>query len=386
MPSAKSTFVDQLPAGAPSSAVELAARMQMQLETVAAEVGLLVDGDGANLPRPSGPSSRRALVSFVIPAHDEQATIVELCRRIVAATPEQYDIELLLIDDGSLDQTWNEIAELSSADALESRTAIRGIRMRHNAGKAAALTAGFRTARGDLVFTMDADLQDDPQEIPRFLEAIRNGADVVTGWKRKRYDPWHKVWCSRVFNWMLSKLTRVHLHDHNCGFKCYRGDVVKRLEPHGELHRMMPCLAATHGFRTTEIEVSHSPRRYGRSKYGFERIARGFSDMVTMAFLMRFRQRPAHFFNWVALLYGLTALSLAIGSSAVGLATTKGTAVFLTSLVLLGLAGVTFAAGLVAEMLIRDGRLSRRELPIAETISSRQSRQLAIAAPTTGTD
>ncbi|MEQ8210349.1 MAG: glycosyltransferase family 2 protein [Lacipirellulaceae bacterium] len=352
-------------------------RLHRQMSRLTEDVAHLIEGEVASVDGDSEKTessdeitARRQLISFVIPAHDEQDTIVELCQRISACTPQEHDIEIILIDDGSKDATWSRIEELSEGQQLDSRTLVRGIRMRLNAGKAAGLTAGFRTCRGDLVFTMDADLQDDPTEIPRFIEAIEAGADVVTGWKQKRFDPWHKVWPSRVFNKMLSALTGVKLHDHNCGFKCYRAEVVKRVIPHGELHRMMPCLAATHGFKTVEIAVAHSPRRHGVSKYGFERYARGASDMLTMAFLMRFGQRPAHFFNGFAMLYCVLGVAVAGSGWWIGPMSRLGVTAFLAGGLLLAMGGVGMIAGFVSELMIRDGRLERRELPISETVVS----------------
>ena len=153
---------------------------------------------------------------------------------------------------------------------------VSGICFRRNFGKAAALSAGFNAARGDLVITLDADLQDDPAETPRFLEAMEQGADVVSGWKKVRRDPWHKVWPSRVFNWLVGFLTGVRLHDHNCGFKCYRREIFQEIRLYGELHRFVPVLAAARGWKVSEIVVHHRPRQYGRSKYGAWRFVKGF--------------------------------------------------------------------------------------------------------------
>src|SRR5262249_37284755 len=148
---------------------------------------------------------------------------------------------------------------------------VRGIRLRTNFGKAAALSAGFRAARGDVILTLDADLQDDPAEIPRFLTALAEGHDVVSGWKRVRFDPWHKVWPSWVFNGLVSWLTGVKLHDHNCGMKCSRAEVFREVRLYGELHRFIPVLAAARGFKVSELAIRHRPRRFGRSKYGVRR-------------------------------------------------------------------------------------------------------------------
>jgi len=308
------------------------------------------------------------LLTFVIPAKDEQDTVAELNQRIIAAVPAEYDLEIIWIDDGSSDATWQQIEQLVEEQQQDERSTVRGIRFRHNAGKAAALTAGFRAAQGALVFTMDADLQDDPQEIPRFLEAINNGFDVVSGWKKKRHDPWHKVLPSRVFNYLLSRLTGVHLHDHNCGFKCYRGKVARSIVPHGELHRMMPCLASMHGFRTTEIEVQHHARAHGLSKYGIERFARGFSDMLTMSFLKHFGERPSHFINCVAAANILFAMFLSITALTIGITSAQGCVIGMTALVFGGLATTLFVGGLLAEIAIRDGRMTNRQLPIAEML------------------
>ncbi len=184
------------------------------------------------------------------------------------------------------------------------RSRFAGSRFRQNCGKAAALTAGFRAASGAVIFTLDADLQDDPDEIHRFLEKLGEGFDLVSGWKKVRHDPWHKVLPSRVFNQMLSHFSGVKLHDHNCGFKCYRAEVAKSLTLHGEMHRMVPALSAIGGFKSTEIVVRHHPRVHGVSKYGFERYIRGFMDMVTVGFLRKYRERPSHFLGAIVAICG----------------------------------------------------------------------------------
>jgi dolichol-phosphate mannosyltransferase len=175
--------------------------------------------------------------------------------------------------------------------------------LRRNFGKAAALSAGFRAARGELVMTLDADLQDDPNEIPRFLEQIKGGLDVVSGWKKVRLDPWHKVWPSRVFNWLVGMLTGVRLHDHNCGMKCYRTAVFREVRLYGEMHRFIPVLAEARGFRVGEIAIRHRPRRHGRSKYGARRFVKGFLDLLTIKFLTSFSHRPQHFLGSVGLCF-----------------------------------------------------------------------------------
>ena len=176
----------------------------------------------------------------------------------------------------------------------ERNPSVSGIRFRRNFGKAAALTAGMRAARGDLLLMIDADLQDDPAEIPKMLGKLGEGYDVVNGWKERRLDPWHKVYPSRVFNWIVSRLSGLKLHDHNCGLKLFRAEVAAEIRLYGELHRFIPVLAHARGFRVTELPVHHRPRRFGTSKYGVRRFARGFLDLLTVTFLTGFGQRPQH--------------------------------------------------------------------------------------------
>jgi glycosyltransferase involved in cell wall biosynthesis len=237
------------------------------------------------------------VISIVIPVYNERDSLEILHREIVAAlTQADLPAEVLFVDDGSRDGSWGTIAYL----AAHSKQ-VHGIRLRRNFGKAAALSAGFRAARGELILTMDADLQDDPKEIPRFLTALKVGYDVVSGWKRVRHDPWHKVWPSRVFNFLVSWLTGVYLHDHNCGMKCYRAEVFREVRLYGELHRFIPVLAAARGFRVSEIEINHRPRRYGHSKYGVRRFLKGFLDLLTVKFLTGFGQRPQHLLGGIGL-------------------------------------------------------------------------------------
>jgi glycosyltransferase involved in cell wall biosynthesis len=237
------------------------------------------------------------VISIVIPVYNEKDSLAILHGEIVeVARTANLDIETIFVDDGSRDGSWEVIAGLAS-----EHPAVRGIRFRRNFGKAAALMAGFATARGDIVMTMDADLQDDPREIPRFLTALAEGKDVVSGWKQKRFDPWHKVLPSRVFNAMVSWLTGVSLHDHNCGMKCYRAQVLREIRLYGELHRFVPVLADARGFRVGEIVVAHRPRRFGYSKYGVRRFVKGFLDLMTVKFLTGFGQRPQHLLGSVGL-------------------------------------------------------------------------------------
>ena len=227
------------------------------------------------------------LISIVIPVLNEAPSLEELAAEVRAeAAAHQLRVEVILVDDGSRDDSWNIIKRLAAADSR-----FRGIRLRCHFGKTGALAAGFRTAAGEVVFQMDADLQDDPAEISNLLAMLDRGFDVVTGWKRKRLDPWHRVWASHVFNWMVSRMTGLRLHDHNCGLKCFRAEVVKHLPLYGELHRFTTVFAKASGFRVTEIEVHHRRRRSGRSKYGPGRYVRGFLDLITVTFLVSFGER-----------------------------------------------------------------------------------------------
>lgn len=243
-------------------------------------------------------------LSIVIPVYDERESLRPLYEELreIAARLEQ-EVELIFVDDGSTDGSWEVLCDLQAADDR-----ISAIRFRRNFGKAAALAAGFGVARGDPVFTLDADLQDDPREIPRFLEQLQAGHDVVSGWKKLRHDPWHKTLPSRVFNRLVGRLTGVRLHDHNCGFKCYRSAVLDEIQLYGELHRFIPVLAHAKGFRVGEIVVGHRPRRYGRSKYGWGRIFRGLVDLLTIKFLTAFQNRPQHMLGGVGLVFLLAGL------------------------------------------------------------------------------
>jgi glycosyltransferase involved in cell wall biosynthesis len=248
-----------------------------------------------------------ALLSIVIPVLNEEESLVELHQQIRNVEVENsLNIEIIFVDDGSTDGSWRIIQELSESDPE-----VFGIRFRRNFGKAAALTAGLSVVRGEIVMTMDADLQDDPEEIPRFLQKLVKGYDVVNGWKERRLDPWHKVYPSKVFNGMVGMLTGLRLHDHNCGIKIFRAQVARELRLYGELHRFIPVLAHARGFQVTELGVNHRPRQYGHSKYGVKRFLRGFLDLLTVAFLTKFGQRPLHMLGGIGLLFfGLGVLGL----------------------------------------------------------------------------
>lgn len=254
---------------------------------------------------------------MVIPVYNEEESLAALHAELdEVARESDYDIEVIFVDDGSRDGSWSEIERLAAQDSRVS-----GIRFRRNFGKAAALDAGFAAARGEIVFTLDADLQDDPHEIPHFLGKLRGDEDeieldVVSGWKQVRHDPWHKVGPSRVFNRLVGFLTGVRLHDHNCGFKCYRREIFDEVHIYGELHRFVPVLAAARGWRVGEIVVNHRARQFGHSKYGVARIVKGFLDLLTVCFLTGYGRRPLHLLGTVGLIgftlggFGVTVLSI----------------------------------------------------------------------------
>lgn len=323
-------------------------------------------------------ATERSLLSLVIPVYNERESLDPLYREIalVAATLP-YEIEIIFIDDGSDDDSWSVVCGLQQDDER-----ISALRFRRNFGKAAALSAGFALARGERVCTLDADLQDDPAEIPRFLTAIDAGLDVVSGWKKLRHDPWHKRVPSRIFNWMVSGMTGVRLHDHNCGFKCYRDLVLDEIQLYGEFHRFTAVLAEAKGFRVGEIVVNHRPRRFGHSKYGWERFTRGLLDLLTVKFLTAYRNRPQHLLGTLGLvcfgggLFGLSFLS------AVWLLTWMGwdyapigqrpLLVFSATFLLLGAQMISI--GLIAELITARNQHETQVYSIAERrVSTRRS-------------
>ncbi|WZP01031.1 glycosyltransferase family 2 protein [Isosphaeraceae bacterium EP7] len=305
---------------------------------------------------------------MVVPLKDEAESLATLHAELdrVVADAELGPAEFLFIDDGSRDKSWEVIKTLV---ALDPR--VRAIRFRRNFGKAAALTAGFQAVRGEVVFTLDGDLQDDPAEIPRFLAKLDGGLDVVSGWKRRRHDPWHKVYPSRVFNWLVSTLTGCHLHDHNCGFKAYRRQALLEVGIYGELHRFVPVLAHARGFRVGEIEVNHRSRRFGSSKYGVTRFIKGLLDLLTVRFLTVFAQRPLHVIGGAGLAsltiggLGLSYLALLwlIGQGPIGVRP-----LLIYSAVLVGLGTQLLSVGILAELVTSYNIRAEHTYSIAETL------------------
>ena len=237
-------------------------------------------------------------VSVILPVLDEVDSLGVLHRELTEALERLgRSYEIIFVDDGSRDGSFQRIEKLRLEDPR-----VHGLQLRRNFGKAAALAAGFREAQGDVVVTLDADLQDDPAEIPKLLARLEDGFDLVSGWKQDRQDPRSKTWPSRLFNWVTGFLTGVRLHDFNSGFKIYRREVVQEIRLYGELHRFIPALAAWRGFQVTEIPVHHRARQHGRSKFGSARLWRGFLDLLTVLFLTRYTRRPLHLFGGLGLI------------------------------------------------------------------------------------
>jgi len=297
------------------------------------------------------------MISFVIPVYNEEESIDELYNRIISITKkENYISEFIFIDDGSSDNSANTIKNLHLINKD-----VHLIAFRKNFGKAAALQAGFRNCSGDIIITMDADLQDDPQEIPNFVSKIYEGYDLVSGWKYNRLDPMEKRLPSKLFNKVTSLLSGVKLHDFNCGFKAYRKEVVKNIDVYGEMHRYIPVLAYRKGFKITEIKVNHNKREFGKSKYGFERYLRGLFDSVTVSFLSKYYDRPMYFFGRIGLgsfLIGFLICLLLTVEWFLGY--TIGSRPLLILGVLLIILGIQFISiGLIGDMLV-DATYSKR--------------------------
>ena len=292
-------------------------------------------------------------LSIVVPVFEEEASLPELSQQIRAVCDaEGYGFEVWLIDDGSRDGSWKTIQEIHADDPR-----FAGLRFRRNYGKSAALAVGFERARGRYVVTLDADLQDDPAEIPGLIDRLEDGYDLVSGWKKKRRDPISKTIPSRFFNFITRHASGIDLHDFNCGLKAYRREVVKNIEVYGELHRYIPLLASREGYnRITEKPVEHRPRKYGQTKFGLERFIRGFLDMLSVSFLTRFAVRPMHFFGTLGTLSFVTGVLVSLWLSIDKLV--FGHPIGNRPLLLLGALLILFGAqmfttGLLGEMVVR---------------------------------
>jgi glycosyltransferase involved in cell wall biosynthesis len=301
------------------------------------------------------------VISVVVPVYDEELTLALLYDELAAALePLGRPWEAVFVDDGSSDGSFAALTRLHAA-----HDNVRVVRLRRNFGKAAALAAGFAQARGDVVVTIDADLQDVPAEIPRFLAKLEEGFDLVSGWKAKRHDPWLRRALSRLFNVATSRVSGLRLHDLNCGLKAYRAEALAGLRIYGELYRFLPVLAHYRGYRVAELAVEHRPRPHGRSRYGRERYLRGFLDLLTVTFIGRYRHRPLHLFGGLGLLLGTVGFGV-LAYLTVLKAT--GDAIGHRPLLLLGVLLVVvglqlFSLGLLSEMVTsqHEERTSVRE-------------------------
>lgn len=311
---------------------------------------------------------RGVSLSVIVPVFDEEESVERAAEWISDALSEAGDtFEIVFVNDGSTDATGDILERAATSDPR-----IRVVDLRRNYGKAAALSEGFRVARGDVVVTMDGDLQDDPSEIPRLVSTLEDGFDVVSGWKHGRKDPWHKTVPSKIFNRIVSLVGGLDLKDHNSGLKAYRPEVLDHLDLVGEMHRFITVMAHWQGFRVTEIPVEHHARAFGRSKYGVSRIFKGSLDLLTFLLTTRYNLRPLHLFGLVGLAFaglGLVILSYLTVLWFMGLGPI-GTRPLLFLGLLLTVVGVQLVStGLLAELLVRRSEPRRtrpRETDTAE--------------------
>lgn len=311
-------------------------------------------------------------ISVVVPLYNEEESLGELCQWISRVMQEHgFTYEILLIDDGSTDSSWEVVHQIYSRNPY-----VKGIRFNRNNGKSAALDTGFKACKGKVVITMDADLQDSPDEIPGLYQLIcKEGYDMVSGWKKKRHDPLSKTIPSKFFNWVTRKISSIELHDFNCGLKAYRREVVKNISIYGEMHRYIPAIVKWRGFdRIGEKVVQHRPRKYGVTKFGWERFMTGFLDLVSITFVSKFKQRPMHFFGSLgafSFFVGFLIAAWLIGEKVyanmfrhvVARAVTDQPLFFL-ALVLLIIGVQLFLAGFLAEMMVMNSDKERDYLVI----------------------
>ncbi len=308
-------------------------------------------------------------LSVVIPLYNEEESLTELVEWInKVAIPMKIDYEIIMVDDGSTDKSWNIIKTLK-----EKNSNVKGIKFRSNYGKSAALHTAFQAAEGEVIITMDADLQDSPDEIPDLYNMIReDGCDLVSGWKKERHDPISKTIPSKFFNRTTRRLSGIELNDFNCGLKAYSKDLVKSIEVYGEMHRYIPVIAKSAGFTNIkEKVVKHYPRKHGYSKFGLERVMRGFLDLMSITFIGKFGKRPMHFFGSIGSFFGLIGVGLLIYLTALKLIWKEsGIAdrpLFFLGMLLIIVGVQLFIAGFLAELISRNNP-NRNNYTIAETI------------------
>ena len=298
-------------------------------------------------------------ISVIVPLFNEEESLPELCAWIEKVMKENsFSYEVLLVDDGSKDESWKVIERLSAENPN-----LKGIKFRRNYGKSAALNVAFSKVKGEVVITMDADLQDSPNEIPDLHDMIiKDGYDLVSGWKKKRHDPITKTIPTKLFNWAARRASGIYLHDFNCGIKSYKNTVVKAIEVHGEMHRYIPVMAKWAGFHNiTEKVVEHQSRKYGVTKFGLERFLNGFLDLMTITFISRFGKKPMHFFGIIGslmfligfILFAYIAGDRLFFEAKGALADRSDFYIALTSMII----GVQlFLAGFIAELISRNSQ------------------------------
>jgi glycosyltransferase involved in cell wall biosynthesis len=301
-------------------------------------------------------------LSIVAPVYNEEESIGKLIERIKECIGElKLPYEIIAVDDGSSDGTWAVIENLR--DSIPN---LIGIKLRRNFGQTSAMVAGFEHSRGQVIVTMDADLQNDPADIPALLDKMSEGYDIVSGWRKDRKDHWSRVWPSRVANGLISMTTGVHLHDYGCSLKAYRSECIKAISAYGEMHRFFPALARMTGARVTEIPVTHHPRRYGKSKYGFDRIFKVFSDIFSMNLIIRFSSKPLKGFVLCSLPFmALTGFLGMLCLSALFFDWTAGKAIFFFfAAALSGMAVVHLLfLGILCELVVGQSDLAHTQMP-----------------------
>ena len=306
--------------------------------------------------------------SVILPVFNEEKSLDELIQRLVKVLNSfKDDYEIIFIDDGSSDKSLAIMQKLNHKNSK-----IKVISFRKNFGKSTALICGFHFSLGEIIFTMDADLQDQPEDIPLFLKKFKQGYDSVSGWKKHRHDPIDKIIVSRIFNFLATKLTGVKIHDFNCGFKAYKREAIKDLELYGDLYRFIPALISWQGFKVGEIEVNHHRRLYGKSKFGQSRLIRGIFDLFTIVFILRFLKRPLHFFGFLGLMFFLLGFLISLYLTIIWFGGQSiGHRPLLVLGILLIVVGFQFiSTGLLGEMMTYFQNKSEKEkvFPIAKKI------------------
>ncbi|MFA5403826.1 MAG: glycosyltransferase [Ignavibacteria bacterium] len=293
------------------------------------------------------------MLSVVIPLYNEEESLMELSlslKKVFDLLKCNY--EVIFIDDGSSDSSFEKIKEINKRNSR-----YHCIKLRRNYGKSTALSVGFKEAKGDIVITMDADLQDDPNEIPELIKTLKSGYDLVSGWKKVRYDPFIKKHTSKIFNYFTSKVSGVRLHDFNCGLKAYRKSVIKSVKVYGEMHRYIPALAHLMGFKVTEKVVKHHPRKFGVTKFGANRFLNGFFDLLTVAFTSKFIKKPLHLFGTLGILFSFLGFAITLYLTILkffGNESISNRPLFLVGILLIIVGFQSFSLGLIAEMITKS--------------------------------